>query len=65
MDINFWNDAGHLIAEVKSDAVPRVGELIDVDNQHLVVHKVKWVVAAEQMEVDVTVGLPTHGASSK
>lgn len=56
MEVSIWHKAGNLIAEVDSPMVPRVGDRMDVDGERLLVEQVKWVVAAEQMVVEVVVG---------
>lgn len=56
MLVSIWHRInGNLLAEVKSEAVPRVGEHMDLDNEKMVIERVCWIVAAEEMTADVFV----------
>jgi hypothetical protein len=56
MLVSIWHKInGNLLAEVKSEAVPRVGEHMDLDNEKMVIERVCWVVVAEEMAADVFV----------
>lgn len=56
MLVSIWHRInGNLLAEVSSDAVPRVGEHMDLDNEKMVIDRVCWIVAAEEMTADVFV----------